>query len=183
MPNTYSYTNTYTFTQTDVVVSQFKIAISYADVIDKAKTELLLKAISNQKISSIGIYAYNDEHKRVAEVEIEIDWEKHQQIISTHGDIFDEGQAGFNYKKGEAGETKVFVNNLVKSAKKSGLSLSMWVRLVKTITGEERTALLKKIGFNGGTPDPWAGKITEETSRNYKTIPQMKIGYKASDQI
>ncbi len=183
MPNTYSYTNTYTFTQTEVVVSQFKIAIGYAGVISKAKTELVLEAISKQQLSSIGIYAYNKDHKRVAEVEIEVDWDKHQQIISTFGDIFDEGQAGFNYKKGEAAETKVFVNNLVKSAKEKGLSLSMWVLPVKSITGEDRVNLLKKIGFNGGKPDPWIGKITEETYGNYKTIPQMKIGFKASDQI
>lgn len=180
MTNTYSYTNTYTFTQTEVVVSQFKMAIARAKVISKEKTQLVIDAITNQQISTIGFYASNSENKRVAEVEIKVDWEKHQQIISTFGDIFDEGQAGFNYKKVEAAETKVFVQNLVDKAKEKGLKMHMWVLPVESMTGEERTAFLKKIGFTGKI-DPWSGKITEEISQNYKTIPQMSIGFKASD--
>lgn len=178
-------TNTYThtFTQTEVVVNQYKIAIGYAGVLSKERTEQLLEAVSKQQISSIGIYACNSESKRVAEVEIKVDWDKHQQIISTHGDIFDEGQTGFNYNNGEAGETKVFVNNLVKRAKKKGYKLSTWVRVSDSINGEDTTEILKKIGFGGGSVEPWSGNIKEETSHNYKTIPQMKIGYKASEQI
>ncbi len=183
MANTYSYTNahTYTFTQTEVVVRQYAIAIDYAGVLSEERAELLLEAIRDQLISSVGVYAYNKDNKRVAEVEIAVDWEKHQQIISTSGDIFDEGQAGFNYKKGEAAETKVFVGNLVKKAKAKGLKLSMWVLPVKTITGEDRVNLLKKIGFNGGSPEPWNGKISQTISKDYATIPQMRGTFRASD--
>ena len=178
-------TNTYThtFTQTEVVVNQFRMSLEYAKVLNEERNELLLQAIKDEQISKIGIYAYNSENKRVAEVEVEVDWKKHHEIISTFGDIFDEGQAGFNYKNAEAAETKVFVNNLVKRAKKKGLKLSIWVLAVDSIQGEERKELLKKIGFTGGSPKEWSGEIKEETSHNYKTIPQMKIGLKASEQI
>lgn len=182
--DTGAYTGTHTFTQTEVVVNQYKIAIRYAGVLSEERTEQLLEAVRKQQISSIGIYACNSESKRVAEVEIKVDWDKHQQIISTYGDIFDEGQTGFNYNNGEAGETKVFVNNLVKRAKKKGYKLSIWVRVSDSINGEDMTQILKKIGFGGGgSVEPWSGNIKEETSHNYKTIPQMKIGYKASEQI
>lgn len=181
MPGTYSYTNTYTFTQTEVVVSQFKIAIGYAGVLSKERTDLLLEAISNRQISSIGIDAYNGEHKTVAEVEICVDWDKHEQIISASGDIFDEGQSGFDYKKGEAAETKVFVHNFVKHAKEKGLNLTMWV-ITSHVTGEERERLLQKIGF-GGEPYPWSGEIVDRTSADYKTVPQMRAGFSATRQF
>lgn len=184
MSNTYLYTNTdtFTFTQTEVVVSQFKIAIGYAGILDKSATNLLLDAISSQQISAIGIYAYNKGHKRVAEVEIEVDWEKNQQIIKTYGDRFENNLPGFNYNKGEAAETKILVNNLVKSANQAGLGLSMWVRTAKTITGDEREKLLERIGFNGGSPAPWNGEISEETVGTYQSIPQMNYKVKATDQ-
>lgn len=183
MLNTYTNTNTYTFTQTEVVVNQYAKAIDYAGTISEEKADLLLEAIRNQQITSVGIYAYNKERERVAEVEIRVDWEKHRQIISTFGDVFDEGQAGFNYKKGEAAETKIFVRNLVKSARENGLNISMWVLPDNSITGDERENLLNRIGFNGGKPHPWGGKIAEETSREYKSIPQMSIGYKKTERI
>ena len=94
--DTGAYTRTHTFTQTEVVVNQYKIAIRYAGVLSEERTEQLLEAVRKQQISSIGIYGCNSESKRVAEVEIKVDWDKHQQIISTYGDIFDEGQTGFN---------------------------------------------------------------------------------------
>ena len=159
-------TNTYThtlFTQTEVVVNQFRMFLEYANVLNEERKELLLQAIKDEQISKIGIYAYNSENKRVAEVEVEVDWKKHHEIISTFGDIFDEGQAGFNYKNGEAGETKVFVNNLVKRAKKKGYKLSIWVRVSDSINGEDKTEILKKIGFGGeGSVEPWSGNIYEE---------------------
>ena len=158
-------TNTYThtFTQTEVVVNQFRMSLEYAKVLNEERNELLLQAIKDEQISKVGIYAYNSENKRVAEVEVEVDWKKHHEIISTFGDIFDEGQAGFNYKNGEAGETKVFVNNLVKRAKKKGYKLSIWVRVSDSINGEDKTEILKKIGFGGeGSVEPWSGNIYEE---------------------
>ncbi len=183
MPNTYSYTNTYTFARADVVLAQFKNALGYAKVLSKEKTELLLDAIREKKISSMGIYAYNSDDKRVMEVVIKVDWDKHQQMVSTFGDIFEEGQAGFNYKKVEAAETKVLVNKMVKSANENGLKLSTWVITSKTITGEERTNLLKKIGFDGGKPEPWIAEPTEKLHRRYQTIEEMEISYESAGRI
>ena len=57
----------------------------------------------------------------------------------------------------------MFVNNLVKRAKKKGYKLSIWVRVSDSINGEDKTEILKKIGFGGGdSVEPWSGNIYEE---------------------
>ena len=177
--NTKTNTYAYAFTQIQVVIDQYAIALDYVGTLSNKKKDLLLEAIENKQISEVGIYAYNKDHKRVNEFRLMTDWDKHQQIITTFGEMFDEGKDGFLYATGEAVET-TRIYQFVEWARDMGLSLSIWVRTSKTITGQERENLLNRIGFNGGPPDPWAGDIIIDTSTEYQAIPQMTLGYRST---
>lgn len=178
MANT--YTTTLTFTQTDVVIMQYDIALEYASVLDEKKKEKVLKAIREEKIDSVGIFASDSDHKRVAEVEIIVDWKKHHQIIQLYGEEFNYTGGGFNSKTGEAAETKVYVNGLVKLAREKGYKLSCWVRLLNTFSKSEQDAIFKEIGFTGGSPSPWRSDLEVDHIETYCAIPQMSIAIRAS---
>lgn len=182
MAGTYTHTTTHTFTQTDVVVMQYEIALMYADVLDDVRTKAVLKAIRDKKITSMGIYAKKND-KRVAEVEIIVDWKKHEQIVRATGDKFDYHGGGFNFKTGEAAETKVYVNKLVELANMNHFDLSMWVLVSDNIRKDEAqySQLLKDIGFVRKGPADWGGNIKINNYEDYGAIPQMRIGIKATD--
>ena len=175
-----TYTTTLTFTQTDVVIMQYDIAFEYAGVLEEEQKKKVLEAIRAEKISAMGIYAYDDDHKRVAEVEIKVDWKEHNQIIQLYGDTFNYTGGGFNAKNGEAAETKVYVNELVKLANANKLKMSCWVRLVSTLSDSERGDLLKKIGFTGGKPSPWRSDLEVDHKETYGAIPQMEIAIRVT---
>lgn len=175
-----TYTTTLTFTQTDVVIMQYDIAFEYAGVLKEEQKKKVLKAIREEKISAMGIYAYDSNHKRVAEVEIKVDWKKHNQTIQLYGEAFNYTGGGFNFKTGEAAETKIYVNELVKLANANRFTLSCWVRLVSSLSETERTNTLKRIGFNGGKPAPWRGDLEVDHKEVYGAIPQMEIAIRAA---
>ena len=175
-----TYTTTLTFTQTDVVIMQYDIAFEYAGVLGEEQKKKVLEAIRQEKISAMGIYAYDSDRKRVAEVEIKVDWNKHNQIIQLYGEAFDYTGGGFNFKTGEAAETKIYVNELVKLANANNLTLSCWVRLVNSLSKSEYENTLNKIGFNGGKPSPWRGDLEVDHKEAYGAIPQMEIAIKAA---
>lgn len=182
MARTYTttHTTTMTFTQTDVVIMQYEIALEYAGVLGEEQTKKVLEAIREEKISAMGIYAYDSDRRRVAEVEIKVDWKKHSQIIQLYGEDFNYTGGGFNFETGAAAETKTYVNNLVKFANANKFSLSCWVRLVSTLSKNEYEKTIDKIGFNGGKPSPWRGSLEVDHRETYEAIPQMEVAVRAA---
>lgn len=175
-----TYTTTLTFTQTDVVIMQYDIAFEYAGVLGEEQKKKVLKAIRDEKISAMGIYAYDSNRKRVAEVEIKVDWNEHNQIIQLYGEQFNYTGGGFNFKTGEAAETKIYVNKLVELANANNFTLSCWVRLVSSLSKSEYEKTLNEIGFNGGMPAPWRGDLEVDHKEAYGAMRQMEIAIRAT---
>lgn len=182
MPKTYTKTKTQTFTltKTDVVLMQYQIALEYANVLTEKEKKNLLRAIHEQKIKCVGIYAYDSKNNRVAEVEIKIDWNQHNQLLM-HGETFDYTGGGFNHKTGEAAETKVYVDALVQLAHANKFKMSCWIILSEKLSSKEKEETLRETGFLGGKPRPWRGDLVVDHKERYVAIPQMEIALRAID--
>lgn len=147
-------TNTYTHTRISVIEDQFEMFLVCAGMSD-SKKEKILQAIENQELKAIGVYI-EEEGFRIAEVEIEVDWEKHNALVSVNGSLFDTDLPG--WKDNVAPEAHVVVGRLSSAAKKQGLPLRTWIKASDRIrqSKDEYEHLCEKLGYAyNSTPAPW----------------------------
>lgn len=180
MPVTNTFTTTRTFTQTQIVLMQYRIAFDYAGVLSEERVDNILWAIESQAVAAVGIYACDGNRQRVAEVEISVDWEKHNQIVKLSGGTFDYFGGGFNRSTGEASETKRCVNTVVKLAQDRGYQLGCWVRPVPGLPKPRWDEVCARCGLGGQLP-AWSGPIAADHTEEYLAIPQMQAVVRLTD--
>ena len=111
----------------------------------------------------------------MAEIEFDIDWERHLEEIKVCGEIFDADLPGWD--KGVSPEAYVAVSRLRKAAKKENLSTSSWIRATREIrqSEEQYKKLCERIGYNYySTPVEWK-KDPNEKIRKIEGLNEAKI--------
>ena len=172
--STYTHTSTYTNTRIEVIAKQFERGL-YCAGISKKRIEKILEAIKEKKISAIGIYALDYDKKRVAEVEISVDWTKHENLVKVYGNQF-EYLGAINGRTGEAAEPKVYVNALIQLAKDNDFELSCWIRATNTARKSDREygRFLRSVGF-GREIESWRSRPEKMSSEKILALEEMKI--------
>lgn len=140
----------------------------------KSDIKKFLKAVVNKELSAVGIYI-EDNNYRIAEVEFEIDWDKHQHMIGTYGTQFNTDLPGWD--NGVSPEAYIAAQRLVKAAKQMGKTVRSWISVSSTVYNDpvKHKAVCDNLGYSyGSTVSPWKDKpITQSRSVNY--LPEAKI--------
>lgn len=172
--STYTHTSTYTNTRIEVIAKQFERGL-YCAGLSQRRIKKILGAIKEKKISAIGIYALDYDRKRIAEVEISVDWTKHENLVKVYGSQF-EYMGAINGRTGEAAEPKVYVNALIQLAKDNDYELSCWIKATDATRKSEReyNKLLWSLGFGGGI-ESWKSKPEKMSSEQILALEEMKI--------
>lgn len=160
--NTKTHTYTYAKTRLEFINDQFELFFRYAGL-NEDKINKLLSAIKHHYIKSFGIYVIED-NCRIAEVSIEIDWEKHNQIVKMRGDKIEKNISISKYNENNkaAPEAYVAVKNLVAFAKDNNLPFSSWIIIDDKFydSPTEYKKICDDLGYGGD------GKVPE-----WKAIP------------
>jgi len=174
MVNTYTHTHTYTKPRMDVVVDQYELFLRYAGVED-TRIDKLLESIKSKEIKAMGAYLEENGY-RIAEVELEIEWDLHDQLIRAEGELFDTDLGG--WVDGAAPEIHMYVRRLAKFAKEKSLSIRTWIRVSTTISNEptRHEAVCKKLGYAFGNAVPaWRNGSNSEIVKKVLDLPEMKV--------
>lgn len=150
----YSYHPHWNSSPEEIVILQCDIAFEYANVLGEEQRKKVLAAIHEGKISAIGIYAYDNNHRSVAECKIEVGLAKNGRIVSVY--TYDENITGdiSPKEKEQFSKIKEFINSLVQISNQKEIKLGMWVRPVEGFSSEGRADFMKEIGFIGGCVEP-----------------------------
>lgn len=157
---TNSYTRTFTKPRINVVSDQFELFFRCSGMND-SEVEKFLQAIEKHELEAVGAYIVENGY-RVAEVELELDWDKHEELIHLHGNLFDTDLPG--WRDGVAPEAYIAVSHLSKAAKEQGLQLRTWIRVSYMIRSvpENHKRVCNTLGYSfGSTVEPWESPPTE----------------------
>lgn len=173
MPKTQTSTKTYTTSRINVIDDHFELFLRCGGM-DDGEVELFLEAVNNHELDAIGIYIMEN-RERVAEVEFNIDWEKHLEEIRVYGEIFDTDLPG--WEDGVSVEAYVAVSRLRKAAKKRKLAIGSWMRASKDIrrSEEKHKKLCKKLGYDYYSTPPGWKKEPKENSRPIEGLPEAEV--------
>ena len=171
--NTQTSSNTWTKTRSLVIDDHFELFFRCAGISD-SDTQNLLRAVDKKEIQAVGAYIANDGY-RIAEVELEIDWKEHMELVQVHGSLFDTDLPG--WKKGVAPEAYVAVGRLSNIVKERGLPLRTWIRVSEHIRkiSSEHQRVCNELGYEyGGTIEPWK-EPPSERARQINGLPEGKV--------
>lgn len=170
-----TYTDSYSYTRTriGVIDDHFEMFLRCSGFSDH-NVELFLEAVENKELSAIGIYIVEDGY-RIAEVEFEIDWDEHQQMIGTYGYSFDVDIPG--WKDGVSPEAYVPAQRLVKAAKKENMVVHSWILVSPDVRRDKakHRALCERLGycFESSVPS-WKNPPIEQ-KRCIDDLPEAKV--------
>lgn len=170
---TKSYTQSFTKTRISVLDDHFEMFLRCANMSD-AEVEKLLNAVEKHEIEAVGVYLQEGEY-RIAEVEFNVNWEKHQTLLQLSGDLFDTDIGG--WKDGVSPEAYIPVQHLVKASKKLNLPVRSWIRVSSAIRKNptKHKLVCNELGycFGGGVP-PWKSNPNEKT-RNIQGLAEANV--------
>lgn len=170
---TSTYSETYTHPRIDVIGTHFELFLRCAGE-DDSTVEKFLKSIKDHELQAIGIYIEEDGY-RIAEVELEIDWEEHLYLTNIKGDLFDTDLSG--WKNNVAPEAYVLVSRLAKASKDLKLPISSWILVSDHIrqSPEEHKRVCEKLGYLYGSSIPPWKKPPMENSRKILGMEELKV--------
>lgn len=116
-------TNTYTRTRTKAVESQFRIFFRYSSISNE-RVEKMIEAVNAHELKAVGAYL-TDADKRIYEVELQIDWDKHGLRVRESGDKFPNSVIGWS--EGAAPEVEINIRMLAKEAERLGKQIRTWI--------------------------------------------------------
>jgi hypothetical protein len=152
MAGTKTYTGT--FTRMDLLEQQVRVALRRANV-PKSSLDIAVAGVRKKYIVSLQIYAVTSTGKAVGELEIKIDWQRHQFHISTSGDTV---KIDSRWKNDTAIEIDEALNVFEGFLERSGITSV--VRYVY-YPGADVKAIGRELGTTPSTPMPWAGPVTD----------------------
>lgn len=173
MANTYTNSYTYTRTRIGVIDDHFELFLTCAKM-SKSDIKKLLAAVDNKELSAVGIYI-EDGGYRIAEVEFEIDWDKHQRMIGVYGAHFNTDLPGWD--NGVSPEAYIAAQRLVEASKKMGKPVRSWICVSSSVRGnpEKHKAVCSNLGYSyGSTVPPWKD-VPVAQIRNVNYLPEAKV--------
>jgi len=166
-------TETYTKPRIDVISDHFELFLRCAGMSDE-EVEKFLKAVERHELKAVGIYIMEGKY-RIAEVEFEIDWKEHLELVHIYGDIFDTDLPG--WKDGVAPEAYVAASRLVKAAKEQNIDVHSWISVSDAIRQsiKEHKRVCKELGYYfGGSVPAWKEK-PRENPRQIEGLAEAKV--------
>ena len=144
-----TYTYTYTYTRTSVLVDQVDIFLRSSGIEDSDRKRVV-DAITEKWIEAVGVFVVKD-GQRVLEGSLEISWKVH----SDHADLTISTDLP-GWEGGAAPELAILATRLRARALADKLSVSFWVRFLKSIRDDPVLYKIRceKVGV-GGPPPPW----------------------------
>lgn len=162
MDRTKTRTQIITASRLDVLGINFSVFLSRAGMDDIAISRMRT-AVSNREIEAVGIYLESGGYK-IAEVEYNIDWEKHEERCTASGTIFNLNEKG--YVNGVCPEIRFTVDTLVDKAKKQMLPIKSWIRVTSQVRENpaKHKDVCDRLGFCYGKYAPgWNNGYNENT--------------------
>jgi hypothetical protein len=169
-------TNTYTYTKPriEVLEDHFELFFTCAGLSeDRIKKHLI--SIRNNELQAVGVYLEQDDY-RIAEVELDVDWNAHHDNIRVSGSMFDTDIPG--WKKGAAPEAYIAVQKLGQKAKELKLTVRCWIRVSSAVRSNpnKHKQVCDTLGYNyGGSVPPWRDGAFAETSRQINGMSEATV--------
>ena len=159
-------TNTFTYTKAriEVIEDHFQLFLKYGGM-SNTEIDKLTEAVSNQELEAVGIYAIEN-GERVLEVEFLVNWEVHNQIVSSSGKMFNTQIDG--WEDGLAPEATLAVRRLVRKARNNNWKISSWIRVTPSVrrTPSRHMAVCNKLGYSyTGTVTAWKKEPIERSRK------------------
>ncbi len=173
MIKTNTTTNTYTKPRIDVIGDQFELFFRCSGKSDQ-EVESLLNAIRCHELEAVGVYIEENGY-RIAEVELEVDWQQYSENVHICGNLFDTDSPG--WKEGKAPEAYVAAGRLLKAAKKMRLPLRSWIRVSDSVRAStsEHKKVCDKLGYAyNSSVAPWKNTPSSR-SRNIVGLEELQV--------
>jgi len=175
-------TETYPYTKTriNVIDDHVELFLRCAGLSDE-NIDKMLDAVDRQELEAIGAYIEENGY-RVAEVELEINWETYKDQVNLFGNLFDIELPG--WKNGVAPEAYVAVSRLAKNAKNVGVGVRTWIRVSAQIRNNtaEHKRVCDNLGYSfGGKMSPWKVSPTTQ-SRKVEGMPEISVTSRISKE-
>ncbi len=166
-------TKTYITTRINVIEDHFELFLRCANMNDD-EVEKFLCAVEKKELNAVGIYIMEGKY-RIAEVRFEIDWDKHVELESICGRLFDTDLPG--WKDGTAPEAYVAVSRLVKYAKKQNLNICSYITVSDFIrrNENEHKRVCNELGYSYGRSVPDWKDSPKEQIREIVGLSEAKI--------
>lgn len=170
------YTNTFTFTKarTEVIRDQFELFLRYTGM-KSSDRESLLASVERGELAAVGAYLENDGY-RVAELELEVDWDLHALLKRAEGDMFDTDLPG--WEEGASPEVAQYARQLSRVAKQRQLKVRHWIRVTKSIRSNptKHRAVCTALGYSFGSKvAPWRDGTSNESKIDVLDLPETTL--------
>lgn len=165
-------------TRIDVLGINFSIFLATAKM-DDSSINRMKTAVYNKEVEAVGIFLEEGGYK-IAEVEYNIDWNKHEEMCTASGSMFDINEKG--YVNGVCPEVRFTVSALVDEAEQRGLPIRSWIRVTRQVRENplKHKEVCDKLGYCYGKSAPgWKNGYNENTWNVYK-LEETNVVYRKS---
>lgn len=149
------FTRTYTTVKTrlESIEDQYAHFLQYGGLSD-AQAEKILLGIRNKWLIAVGLYVVDASGRRVAEVELRVDWSRHGELVLVEPTI-DLGLPGWSGT--QSPEVKIAGRRFAQLAKELELPVTYWVRFEPALRADAAryNELCPKVGVvpNNAVPE------------------------------
>jgi hypothetical protein len=158
-PRTFTYT--WTQTRLETIQDQVRFLCLYGSVAE-AKAEKIIEAVGKKVIAAVAIYGRNAAGRRVAEVELRVDWKLHEKLTLTNA-IIVSGLPGWTDK--ETPEIRVAGKRFATLVREANLEARYWVRFIPSVLANQplHDKWKKQLNLGGAIP-AWEGTSREQSN-------------------
>ena len=176
-------TSTYAFTRTrlSVIDDHFEMFLRCSNMSDE-RISKLLGAVERKELSAVGIYI-EDGGYRIAEVEFQIDWDVHQNMIAAHGTHFDTNLPGF--RDSISPEAYVAAQRLVQAAVDLKKTVRSWIIVDAAVRSDEARykAVCSNLGYSfSSSPSPWKNE-PQTQCRGISFLPEATVTRRCASEF
>lgn len=158
---TRTYTQSFTKARIDVLSDHFELFLRCGGI-SESSIEKFLDAVERQELDAVGVYIEEGGY-RVAEVEFEVNWETHNQMVHLNGKMFDTDLPGWN--NGVSVEAYVAASRLTRLARAKGVEPRSWIRVSEKVRADKvkHRKVCDTLGYAyGSSVCPWKNMPLEQ---------------------
>lgn len=169
-PKTFTYT--WTQTRLETIQDQYRFLLLYGGVA-KAKADKIVEAVGKKVVAAVGIYGLNASGRRVAEVELRVNWDVSAKLTLTYPTIFS-GLPGWTDK--ETPEIQVAGRRFAMLVREASLKTGHWVRFTPSVLANEplHGKWRKHLGL-GGTLPAWEGTTKQQSGHPILDLQEANV--------
>jgi hypothetical protein len=158
-PRTFTYT--WTQTRLETIQDQVRYLFLYGGVAE-ANADKIIEAVGEKVVAAVAIYGRNAAGRRVAEVELRVDWGLHAKLTLVNA-IIVSGLPGWTDK--ETPEVHVAGRRFAILVREANLEARYWVRFTSSVLANQPLHDKWKKQLNlGGAVAAWEGTPREQSN-------------------